>query len=99
MNSHAPGPRWPKPRAALASARAECARALAQADAARRKHHAFLAGLAHDLRNPLAPLANGIELMRLTDADAAGGSARAGIMERSSATSCASRTSCPTSRA
>lgn len=31
-----------------------------------RQRHAFVATLAHELRNPLAPLRNGIELMRLT---------------------------------
>ncbi len=31
-----------------------------------RQRHAFVATLAHELRNPLAPLRNGLELMRLT---------------------------------
>src|SRR5262249_5839035 len=61
--------------AGLAQAREELA-------AARRQHHAFLAGLAHDLRNPLAPLSNGLELLRLTDADPAGRLRTRGIMER-----------------
>jgi signal transduction histidine kinase/CheY-like chemotaxis protein len=67
---------------ALAAARAECARAREEAAVARRRRHAFLAGLAHDLRNPLAPLSNGIELLRLTDADPAGRQRTRGIMER-----------------
>jgi len=69
-------------QAALAASRAECARARDEASTARRQRHAFLAGLAHDLRNPLAPLSNGIELLRLTDADPAGRARTRGIMER-----------------
>jgi len=42
----------------------------------------FLAVLAHELRNPLAPLRNGLELMRIANGDsAASGGARA-MMER-----------------
>jgi len=69
-------------QAALAALRAERDSALREAEAARRQRHAFLAGLAHDLRNPLAPLANGIELLRLTDNDPAGRLRTRGIMER-----------------
>ena len=69
-------------RAALASARAERDAAIVDAQAAQRQRHAFLAGLAHDLRNPLAPLSNGLELLRLTDADPAGRLRTRGIMER-----------------
>src|SRR6516225_6778375 len=69
-------------RAALASARAERDAAIVDAQAAQRQRHAFLAGLAHDLRNPLAPLSNGIELLRLTDNDPAGRLRTRGIMER-----------------
>jgi signal transduction histidine kinase len=69
-------------RAALASARAERDAVLVDAQAAQRQRHAFLAGLAHDLRNPLAPLSNGIELLRLTDDDPAGRLRTRGIMER-----------------
>ncbi len=67
---------------ALAAVRAERDTALHDAQLAHRQRHAFLAGLAHDLRNPLAPLSNGIELLRLTDADPAGRLRTRGIMER-----------------
>ncbi|MGN6528503.1 MAG: hybrid sensor histidine kinase/response regulator [Burkholderiaceae bacterium] len=67
---------------ALAEARAERDLAREQAVEARAQRYAFLAGLAHDLRNPLAPLSNGIELLRLTDADPAGRLRTRGIMER-----------------
>jgi CheY-like chemotaxis protein len=67
---------------ALAAACAERDLAREQAAEARAQRYAFLAGLAHDLRNPLAPLSNGIELLRLTDADPAGRLRTRGIMER-----------------
>jgi len=69
-------------QAALVSVRAERDAALSDAQDAHRQRHAFLAGLAHDLRNPLAPLSNGIELLRLTDNDPAGRLRTRGIMER-----------------
>jgi signal transduction histidine kinase/CheY-like chemotaxis protein len=69
-------------RSALAAAQAEAAQAREEARAARRLRHSFIAGLAHDLRNPLAPLSNGIELLRLTDEDAEGRRRTRGIMER-----------------
>jgi len=69
-------------QAALASLRAERDAAVSDAQAAHRQRHAFLAGLAHDLRNPLAPLSNGLELLRLTDDDPAGRLRTRGIMER-----------------
>jgi signal transduction histidine kinase/CheY-like chemotaxis protein len=69
-------------QAALAAVRAERDLARAQAEAAQRQRHAFLSALAHDLRNPLAPLSNGIELLRLTDNDPAGRLRTRGIMER-----------------
>jgi signal transduction histidine kinase/ActR/RegA family two-component response regulator len=69
-------------QAALVAVRTERDGAIRDAEAARRQRHAFLAGLAHDLRNPLAPLSNGIELLRLTDADANGRLRTRGIMER-----------------
>ncbi len=69
-------------QAALAAVRAERDGAIRDAEAAHRQRHAFLAGLAHDLRNPLAPLSNGIELLRLTDSDPAGRLRTRGIMER-----------------
>ena len=69
-------------QAALATMRAERDSALRDAEMAHSQRHAFLAGLAHDLRNPLAPLSNGIELLRLTDNDPAGRLRTRGIMER-----------------
>ena len=69
-------------QAALATVRAERDNAIRDAEVAHGQRHAFLAGLAHDLRNPLAPLSNGIELLRLTDNDPAGRLRTRGIMER-----------------
>ena len=69
-------------QAALATVRAERDGAIRDAELGHRQRHAFLAGLAHDLRNPLAPLSNGIELLRLTDSDPAGRLRTRGIMER-----------------
>jgi CheY-like chemotaxis protein len=69
-------------QAALAAARAERDGALREAEAARHQRNAFLSGLAHDLRNPLAPLSNGLELLRLTDNDPGGRLRTRGIMER-----------------
>jgi CheY-like chemotaxis protein len=69
-------------QAALASVRAERDTAIRDAELAHRQRHAFMAGLAHDLRNPLAPLSNGIELLRLTDNDPSGRLRTRGIMER-----------------
>ncbi len=68
--------------AALAAVRAERDGAILGAEAAHRQRHAFLAGLAHDLRNPLAPLSNGLELLRLTDNDPNGRLRTRGILER-----------------
>ncbi len=69
-------------QAALVSVRAERDAAIHGAAVAHSQRHAFLAGLAHDLRNPLAPLSNGLELLRLTDADPNGRLRTRGIMER-----------------
>ena len=69
-------------QSALAAVRDERDAALNDAELAHGQRHAFLAGLAHDLRNPLAPLSNGIELLRLTDNDPAGRLRTRGIMER-----------------
>jgi CheY-like chemotaxis protein len=69
-------------QAALVAVRAERDGAIADAELAHRQRHAFLAGLAHDLRNPLAPLSNGLELLRLTDNDPNGRLRTRGIMER-----------------
>lgn len=52
---------------------------LKQAD---RRKDEFLAVLAHELRNPLAPLSNAVEIMRYTDADAAQMSQIRGLIER-----------------
>ncbi|MFO0847565.1 MAG: response regulator [Gemmataceae bacterium] len=72
----------------LRAATAENARLLAEtrrtADAlkeADRRKDEFLATLAHELRNPLAPLANGLQLMRLSQAPEVVARAR-GMMER-----------------
>ena len=69
-------------QSALATVRAERDAAIRDAAVAHAQRHAFLAGLAHDLRNPLAPLSNGIELLRLTDNDPTGRLRTRGIMER-----------------
>jgi PAS domain S-box-containing protein len=50
-------------------------------EADRRKDE-FLATLAHELRNPLAPIRNGMELLRISEADAALAGEIHGIMER-----------------
>ncbi|HEV3143684.1 MAG TPA: PAS domain S-box protein [Gemmataceae bacterium] len=50
-------------------------------DADRRKNE-FLATLAHELRNPLAPIRNGLELLRLTEGGSADFEAARGMMER-----------------
>ncbi|WP_159397044.1 ATP-binding protein [Sorangium cellulosum] len=51
------------------------------AEAARRKDE-FLATLAHELRNPLAPLRNGLELLRLGESDPAASERARAMMER-----------------
>lgn len=66
-------------RAAVAIENAGLNEALREAD---RRKNEFLATLAHELRNPLAPLRNGLEIMRLMgDNAAAVGEARS-MMER-----------------
>ena len=52
---------------------------LADAD---RKKDQFIALLAHELRNPLAPLRNGLEVLRLTDAGSSNGLQAREMMER-----------------
>jgi PAS domain S-box-containing protein len=59
--------------------RKEAEEALRQAD---RKKDDFLAVLAHELRNPLAPIRNGLEVMRLADGDAETVTAAREMMER-----------------
>ena len=51
------------------------------ADANRRQND-FLATLAHELRNPLAPIRTGLELMRMNPDNAATGARVRGMMER-----------------
>jgi signal transduction histidine kinase/CheY-like chemotaxis protein len=51
------------------------------AEANRRKDD-FLAMLAHELRNPLAPILNGVQILRLEQAVAPGGQAAIGIIDR-----------------
>jgi PAS domain S-box-containing protein len=53
--------------------------ALKEAD---RRKDEFLAILAHELRNPLAPLRNGLQVMRLASADAIGVAQARDMMER-----------------
>lgn len=52
---------------------------LRQAD---RRKDEFLATLAHELRNPLAPIQSGIGVLRLAGRDSAAGSRMLGVMER-----------------
>ncbi len=53
----------------------------AERDASRRKSE-FLAILAHELRNPLAPIRNGLQIMRLAEDDKAAGAMARAMMER-----------------
>jgi len=55
------------------------AEALREAD---RRKDEFLALLAHELRNPLAPLRNGLEILRLAGADSNAAIRARGMMER-----------------
>ena len=55
------------------------AEALVEAD---RKKDEFLATLAHELRNPLAPLRNGLQIMKLAGGDAAAVEKSRSMMER-----------------
>ena len=57
----------------------EAERQLSEAD---RKKDEFLATLAHELRNPLAPIRNGLQLMRLTQGDADASERIRSMMER-----------------
>ena len=47
-----------------------------------RRKDEFLALLAHELRNPLAPLRNGLQVMRLAEGDASAVAQARGMMER-----------------
>jgi signal transduction histidine kinase/ActR/RegA family two-component response regulator len=59
----------------------ENARRLLEEEAARRAAEQFLATLAHELRNPLAPIRNGLQVLRLASDPAAQEKARA-MMDR-----------------
>ncbi|MEO8386572.1 MAG: ATP-binding protein, partial [Betaproteobacteria bacterium] len=59
--------------------KAEAVAALREAD---RHKDEFLATLAHELRNPLAPLRNGLEILRMPGADAAVSARAREMMER-----------------
>lgn len=58
-----------KVRAKLAAALVEAQRAQAALRLADKRKDEFLAILAHELRNPLAPIGNGIELLKYAEAD------------------------------
>src|SRR5262249_11952430 len=53
--------------------------ALKEAD---RRKDEFLATLAHELRNPLAPIRNALEILRLSDGDAEASANSRAVMER-----------------
>jgi signal transduction histidine kinase/ActR/RegA family two-component response regulator len=57
----------------------ESEEALLQAD---RRKDEFLATLAHELRNPLAPIRNAVEIMRLTESDPAASAHARQLLER-----------------
>jgi signal transduction histidine kinase/CheY-like chemotaxis protein len=57
----------------------ESEEALRQAD---RRKDEFLATLAHELRNPLAPIRNAVEIMRLTESDPAASANARQLLER-----------------
>ena len=65
-----------------------------------RRKDEFLATLAHELRNPLAPIRTGLDILRLRSGDAAGHAARhATSWSASCARWCGWSTTCSTSRA
>ncbi|MBY0231001.1 MAG: PAS domain S-box protein [Gemmataceae bacterium] len=61
------------------SARKRAEEALRESD---RRKDEFIALLAHELRNPLAPLRNGLRILRLADGDADAAAQARGMMER-----------------
>ena len=61
-------PRWITALVEDVTARIEAEAALREAD---RRKDEFLATLAHELRNPLAPIRNGLEVLKLAGADSA----------------------------
>jgi PAS domain S-box-containing protein len=60
----------------------ELRRTAAELSEANRRKDEFLATLAHELRNPLAPLRNGLQVLRLAGGDAAAVERSLGMMER-----------------
>lgn len=66
-------------RAQAESAQRELAAQLAESE---RRKHEFLAMLAHELRNPLAPIRHAVQLLQLTAAEHPGVQSTAGMLER-----------------
>ncbi|MFO0968892.1 MAG: PAS domain S-box protein [Gemmataceae bacterium] len=66
-------------RAAVATENARLYGELREAD---RRKDEFIALLAHELRNPLAPIRNGLQVMRLSEGDASAVAQARGILER-----------------
>lgn len=66
----------------LLAALRERDRARAQLSDAERRHESFLATLAHELRNPLAPIRSALQLMRMAAGDEATALAARTIIER-----------------
>ena len=66
-------------RTSVAVARARAESALRDSD---RRKDEFLATLAHELRNPLAPVRNGLQILRMAQADAQTTAKTLGVMER-----------------
>jgi signal transduction histidine kinase len=69
-------------RAAVAIQNAELYQALQDAD---RRKDEFLATLAHELRNPLAPIRTGLQLLRMADGDSRAAEGARTMMERQTA--------------
>lgn len=68
--------------AELRARQAEVERLNAALAAAARRRDEFLAMLAHELRNPLAPISNALQLLRLRGEDTASREQVAGVLER-----------------
>lgn len=69
-------------RQALQAAASDCERAHGALQDADRRKDEFLATLAHELRNPLAPIRSAVQIMRMAEGDAATTSAARAIIER-----------------
>ncbi|HUN25975.1 MAG TPA: response regulator [Steroidobacteraceae bacterium] len=69
-------------RRALETAMAERDAARAELEEADQRRDEFLATLAHELRNPLAPIRSAIEIMRIAEGDYATAAAARAIIER-----------------